>query len=208
MTGTRKRDAETTRLRILEAARDAFAASGLAGARVDLIAERAGVNKRMLYHYFGSKRALFTAVLEQAYLDIRQAEQRLDLDRLPPLEALERLVRFTWDYYLANPGFVTLVNNENLHRARHLSTLPALPDATRSLVTMTRGILDRGVAEGSIRPGIDPVQLSLTIAAIGYYYLTNRFTGSVLFQTDMMAPEALQARLDFNVDTVLRLVRA
>lgn len=208
MTGSNRRDAEATRQRILEAAREVFAHSGLGGARVDLIAERAGVNKRMLYHYFGSKKALFTAVLEQAYLDIRRAEQRLNLDRLPPLEALERLVRFTWEYFLAHPEFVTLVNNENLHQARHLATLTNLPATTRGLVTMTRAILDRGVAEGSIRPGIDPVQLSLTIAAIGYHYLTNRFTGSVLFQTDMMAPEALEARLAFNVDTVLRLVRA
>ena len=74
----------------------------------------------MIYHYFGSKEELFTAVLEAAYTDIRMAERALELEKLAPVEAIIRLVRFTWDYYLANPEFLTLVNSENLHKARHL----------------------------------------------------------------------------------------
>jgi Tetracyclin repressor-like, C-terminal domain len=64
------------------------------------------------------------------------------------------------------------------------------------------------VAAGVFRPGIDPVQLNITIAAIGYYYLTNRFTGAIVFERDLMEKSALEARLAFNIDTVLRLVRA
>ncbi|MEQ8659860.1 MAG: TetR/AcrR family transcriptional regulator, partial [Gammaproteobacteria bacterium] len=67
-------------------------------------------------------------------------------------------------------------------------------------------VLDRGVADGVFRAGVDPVQLNITIAAIGYYYLTNRYTGSILFERDFDTPDALDARLAFNIDTVLRLL--
>ncbi len=205
---TRVRDSEATRARILDAAKKEFAKSGLGGARVDVIAERAKANKRMIYHYFGSKEGLFQTVLEQAYLDIRTAEQKLDLDHLDPRTALERLVRFTWTYYLKNPEFITLVNSENLHRARHLRKSEVVKVANRRFVEMVGEILERGVRDGVFRPGVDPVQLNITIAAIGYYYLTNRFTGAIVFERDLMTPEALEERLRFNIETILRLVSA
>lgn len=204
----RKRDADATKGRILAAAKTEFARLGLGGARVDEIAERAKTNKRMIYHYFGGKEDLFQVVLEEAYLDIRNAEQELDLDHLAPREALETLVRFTWDYYLENPEFITLVNSANLHRGRHLENSERLRTASRRFVDMVRSILDRGVAAGVFRAGIDPVQLNITIAAIGYYYLTNRFSGAILFERDYMTTEALDSRLSFNIETILRLVEA
>ena len=203
----KRRDAEATKTRILRAAKKEFAKNGLGGARVDEIAERAKANKRMIYHYFGSKEDLFRTVLKEAYLDIRSAEIKLDLNRLPPKEALETLVRFTWNYYLKNPEFITLVNSENLHRARHIKDLRSLPEATRGLVAMVEDILERGQKSGEFRKGIDATQLNLTIAAIGYYYLTNQFTGSFLFERNMMEDQALKKRLAFNVETILRLVR-
>jgi AcrR family transcriptional regulator len=204
----RTRDAEATKARILNAAKKEFAKSGMGGARVDLIAEKAQANKRMIYHYFGSKEGLFQTVLENAYVDIRTAEQKLNLDHLEPREALERLVRFTWAYYLKNPEFITLVNSENLHRAKHLKKSEVVKIYNRKLVSLMDGILSRGVAAGVFRPGVDPVQLNITVAAIGYYYLTNRFTGSIVFERDLMAKEALEERLRFNIDTVMRLVAA
>ncbi len=207
-TKPRARDADATRARILAAAKSEFARLGLAGARVDEIAEKASANKRMIYHYFGSKEDLFQVVLEEAYLDIRRAEQELDLDHLTPRDALERLVRFTWDYYLDNPEFITLVNSANLHRGRHLENSERIQTASRRFVNMMRGILERGVVDGVFREGIDPVQLNITIAAIGYYYLTNRYTGGILFERDFMTRKALGQRLAFNIDTVMRLVEA
>ena len=203
----RRRNPDRTRARILDAARAEFAGKGLAGARVDGIASRADVNKRMIYHYFGSKEKLYHSVLEDAYLAIREAERELALDHHSPPDALERLVRFTWDYYLHNPEFLALVNSENLHRARHLKSSERLRQASREFVGMVQQLLDRGVASGDFRPGVDAVQLNITIAAIGYYYLTNRFTGAILFERELMTPEALAERLSFNVETILRLVR-
>lgn len=207
-TKRRPRDADATRSRILEAAKAEFARLGLGGARVDEIAAKADANKRMIYHYFGSKEDLFREVLIEAYLGIRNAERELELDHLPPTQALEKLVRFTWRYYLDNPEFITLINSANLHKGRHIADSEVLRAASRGLVEMVQHILDRGVASGEFRPGIDPVQLNITIAAIGYYYLTNRFTGSILFEFDFMDPSALEAREQFNIETILRLVRA
>ena len=204
---TMPRDADQTRKRILAAAAAEFARKGLGGARVDEIAARSKANKRMIYHYFGSKEQLFTAVLEDAYLGIRSAEQTLHLDELPPGEALARLVRFTWTYYLEHPEFLTLVNSENLHRAKHLKTSDTIRQASGKLVAMVKSILDRGVAAGIFRAGVDPVQLNITIAAIGYYYLTNRFTGSIVYERDLMSADNLEARLAFNLETILRLVK-
>lgn len=202
----RVRDAEATKARILEAAKKEFAKSGMGGARVDVIAEKAKANKRMIYHYFGSKEDLFRTVLENAYIDIRSAEQKLNLDHLEPRDALERLVRFTWGYYLKNPEFITLVNSENLHRAKHLKQSEVVKVYSRKFVAMMENILTRGVAAGVFREGVDPVQLNITVAAIGYYYLTNRFTGAILFERDLMSKQALEERLAFNIDTIMRMV--
>lgn len=204
----RVRDAEATKARILDAAKKEFAKNGLGGARVDTIADKARANKRMIYHYFGSKEELFQTVLEEAYVDIRTAEQKLNLDHLEPTTALEKLVRFTWGYYLRNPEFITLVNSANLHRAKHLKNSELVKVYSRRFVLMVGDILGRGVASGVFRDGVDPVQLNITIAAIGYYYLTNRFTGSVLFERDLMAKDALEERLQFNIETIMRMVRA
>lgn len=204
----RVRDAEATKARILKAAKREFAMYGLGGARVDNIAERAKANKRMIYHYFGGKEELFTAILEEAYLDIRTAEQRLHLSDMEPEAAMDKLVTFTWRYYLRNPEFLTLVNSENLHRARHIKKSKAILEAFPPFVDMVQSIIDRGVAKGVFRTGVDAVQLNITIAAIGYYYLTNRYTGSVIYDRDLMAEENLEERLAFNLETVRRILRA
>jgi AcrR family transcriptional regulator len=114
------RDAERTQAAILSAATQEFARHGLGGARVDRIAARAKTNKRMLYYYFGRKDALFLAVLENTYASIRNAEKTLSMLDVAPAEGIRRLIRFTWDYYLAHPEFLSLLNTENLHDAKHL----------------------------------------------------------------------------------------
>ncbi|MGC4051994.1 MAG: TetR family transcriptional regulator [Paludibaculum sp.] len=204
----RTRNPEATRLRVLQAAKVEFAKLGLSGARVDAIAKRSKANKQMIYHYFGSKQALYLCVLEEAYRDIRAAEAELELDHLDPVEALKRLVTFTWDYYLANPEFLALVNTENLHQAAHLKRSKVIPEIHKPFRARLAGILERGAQAGVFRPDVDADQLNLTIAAIGYYYLTNRHTNSIIYRADLAAPKALQKRLKFNLDSVLRIVQS
>ena len=203
---TRLRDPEATRGRILAAAKVEFARKGLGGARVDDIADRAKTNKRMLYHYFGNKEDLFRITLEDAYAGIREAEAKLSIERDDPITALKRLVSFTWTYYLENPEFITLVNSENLHKARHIKGSQRMRELSRPFVGRMRALLERGAADGLFRKDLDPVQVNITVAAIGYYYLTNRFTGTIVFERDLMSPQALAQRLDFNTRTILRLV--
>ena len=198
-----RRDPERTRARILDAARVEFARRGLAGARVDQITARAGSNKRMIYYYFGNKEALFLAALESAYADIRKAEQSLKLTDLEPAEGMRRLVRFTWEYYLAHPEFITLLNSENLHRARYLKKSKAIQALHSPLVAMLEGLLQRGQRAGVFRRGVDPVQLYISIAALGYFYLSNNHTLSTIFGRDLMRPQALKQRLAHMTGLVL-----
>jgi len=197
------RDAEATRQRILDAAEVEFSAKGLAGARVDVIAAGAGANKRMIYYYFGNKEALFLAALESAYAHIRKAEQSLKLTDLDPADGMRRLVRFTWEYYLAHPEFITLLNSENLHRARLLKKSKDIQAMHSPLVAMLEDLLARGRRAGVFRDGVDPVQLYISIAAVGYFYLSNNHTLSTIFGRDLMQPGALKKRLAHMTDLVL-----
>ncbi|WP_345817473.1 TetR/AcrR family transcriptional regulator (plasmid) [Paraburkholderia sp. PREW-6R] len=203
----RLRDPVQTQTKILAAAKAEFAKVGLGGARIESIAEKAGVNKRMIYEYFKGKEELFQTVLEEMWTSIRTEEQKLALDHLPPVEAIRTLMTFTWEYYLEHPEFMSLVNSENLHRARHVKKSRRFSQVHEGFIDMLQRILDRGVASGDFRPGIDASQLHLTLAAIGYYYLTNRFTGEVIFGFDFVSKEALKKRLEFNIDTIFSILR-
>lgn len=199
----RTRDADRTQQAILQAATAEFSDAGLAGARVERIAERAGVNKRLLYYYFSSKDDLFLAVLEQTYADIREAEKVLRLENLEPATALRRLVEFTWDYYIANPHFLTLLNSENLHKAAHLKRSARIRELNSPLIQLLGDVLQRGQRVELFRGGVDPVQLYITIASLCYFYLSNNPTLSTIFGRDLRAPAALAERLSHVTEVVL-----
>jgi AcrR family transcriptional regulator len=184
-----------------------FARYGLGGARVDRIAERAGANKRMLYYYFGDKDGLFLAALEDRYAHIRSAERGLDLEHLDPREALKRLVEFTWKYFLEHPEFMTLLNSENLHKGRHVRKSKSVPDMHSPLVETLRTILRKGEAQGLFRKRVDPVQLYISIAGEIYFYLSNRYTLSRIFERDLMAPRALAERAGHVTQMILNALR-
>jgi AcrR family transcriptional regulator len=205
--GGARRDPAKNRERILAAALAEFSRYGLGGARVDRIASRARANKRMLYYYFGSKDDLFLAVLEASYAQIRNAERSLHLDHLEPRAALERLVGFTWDYLIAHPEFMTLLNSENLHKGRHVRRSPRVPQLHSPLVETLRGILRRGERKGAFRKGVDPVQLYISIAGEGYFYLSNRYTLSQIFKRDLMTKRALAARARHNVGMIVNALQ-
>jgi AcrR family transcriptional regulator len=205
-TDERMRDAERSQATILAAARDEFAESGLGGARMDRIAERAGLNKRLIYYYFEDKEQLFRAVLEQAYLHIREEERKLNLLALKPPEAVRRLIEFTWDYYLAHPEFLTLLNSANLHRGRHLQASRRAREMNSPLIEMLGEILERGRKDGSFRGGIDPVQLYVSIAGLSYFYLSNSHTLSAIFGRDLLSGKARNERLTHMCDVILGYV--
>ncbi len=191
------------RIRILEAAKKEFAAHGLAGARVDRIAADAGANKRMLYYHVGNKEDLYLAVLEGAYEQIRVEERSLDLEHLDPPDAIERLISFTWNYFLRNPEFLALLNTENLERARHLKRSDKVKSMHSPFVEMIRTVVLRGVASGDFKVAMDPVQLYISIAALSFFYLSNSATLSVIFGRDLLAKQAKDERLAHMVALIL-----
>ena len=202
----RLRDADKSQQAILSAALDEFARHGLAGARMDRIAAQADVNKRLIYYYFTSKDDLFLAVLENAYLNIREAEKHLHLRDLAPPLAIRRLTEFTWDYYIAHPEFMTLLNSENLHQGRHLAKSQRVRELNSPLIETLAEVLERGRKEGLFRGGIDPVQLYVSIAGLAYFYLSNSYTLSAIFGRDLMTPKAHHERLSHMCEVVLGYV--
>lgn len=197
------RDADASRARILDAATAEFAAHGLAGARVDGIAAAAGANKRMLYYYFGNKEALFIAVLERTYANIRAAESELRLLDLAPDLAIRRLVQFTWDYYLEHPEFITLLNNENLYRASHLKQSTRIRAMNSPVIATLRTIIRRGNDEGIFHASADALDLYVSIAALSYFYLSNIATLSTVFARDLTTPAARRKRVAHMQDMVM-----
>ncbi|MBB5694541.1 TetR/AcrR family transcriptional regulator [Muricoccus pecuniae] len=199
--------AEATRRRILDAALTEFAAHGLAGARVDEIAARAGANKRMLYAYFGNKEELWVAVLEAAYAHKRAEERALQVDGLPPAEAMARLVRFNLRYTARHPEFVALLNQENLHRAAYLARSESVPALYSPLLDTLREVLRRGAEEGAFRQGVDPVQAYITLVSLGHFYVSNMHTLSAIFGAGLDTEAAIEVRETHAVEVVLGWLR-
>ncbi len=202
-----RRNPQRTREQILDAARVEFSDKGLEGARVDEIARRAGANKRMLYHYFGNKEDLFLAVLERAYAEIRRHENELNLKALDPIEGMRRLVGFTFNYFVDNPYWISLLNSENLHHARHLRKSTAIRKMHSPLLDLIEDLLDRGQAAGVFRSGVDPVQLYISVAALGYFYFSNLNTLGTIFGRDLLAETALEERHRHVIDVILGFLR-
>jgi len=188
------RDPQGTRTKLLNAARREFAANGLNGARVDAIAARSGVNKQLLYYYFGNKENLFIAVLEAEYVKLRKKESQLQLEQLEPWQAIERLVGFTFDYIANNHQFVDLLNDENIHRARHVKQSKIIKDLHPKLQVLLSKILKRGEKEGLFRENVDPVEFYVSLSALCYFHISNGHTLSLIFDRNFIGRDACKQR--------------
>lgn len=197
------RDAERTRQAILAAAEIEFADKGLAGARVDAIAEQSGANKQMLYYYFGSKESLYVAVLERAYGAMRQTERALDLLSLEPLDAIRKLVEFKFDYLHEHPALIRLLAGENVQKAKYLKRSRHLRDMHNSLVSVLQTVLAKGLEEGVVKPGIDPLQLYISLAGLSYFFFANAATLSTAFGRELVSDAELKRRRTHVVEMVL-----
>ena len=203
----RVHDTDATRDNILEVATREFADKGLAGARIDEIAEKTNSSKRMIYYYFGGKEQLYRAVLEQAYAGIREREAAANFEALPADAALAAHVAQTFDYHGQHPEFVRLVMNENIHRGEHVKHLESLKDRNRKVIAFLQAIIDKGVAAGQFRSDIDPIDLHMSISALCFYNVSNRYTLSAIFGVDIAAPAAIAARRARVVEMILGYVR-
>lgn len=204
----RRHESAETRENILEVATREFADKGLDGARVDEIAEKTNSSKRMIYYYFGGKDELYRAVLEQAYNHIRAQEQDAHFEDLPPEDALRAIIGHNFDYHFEHPDFVRLVMNENVHHAQHIAQIEGLKQRNQSVIEQLRAIIDKGVAKGTFREGIDPVDLHMTISALSFYNVSNRHTFQHNFGVDLASPSVRARRREQIIQCVLAWVKA
>jgi len=204
----RTRDPERTRARILRAARAEFMRHGYSGARIERISRTGRSSDRMIYYYFESKEKLYLAVLEGVYAELVDAERALVLDTRRPVEALTQLVAFTWSYYLAHPEFVALLSNENLQRGRLIAKSRVVKGLSRPVLDILRKILAEGARQKLFRRGLDVQKVYLSLAALGYFYLSNRFTLSSFLGVDLVRPERREAWLAEMTRVVLAAVAA
>ena len=206
--GVRELAAQATKEAILRAATKVFAKHGYAGGRIEQISKAAKSHDRMLYYYFGSKEGLFIAVLEDTYRRFNEAESALELDISRPAQALEAVIRFIWNYYQKKPEFITLLNTENLHRGKHIGKSKRAREYSSPAVGVTASVLAAGAAQGLFRSDVAARDLYLMIAALGYFYLSNRFTLSAFLGEDLESTAAMAHWEAFVIDAVRRTVAA
>jgi AcrR family transcriptional regulator len=204
--GVRVVNPEANRRDIIDVATAEFAAHGLTGARVDVIASKTQCSKRLIYYYFGDKAGLYMAVLEHVYRRVRSNEGLTDFDSLPPADALRTLVAFRFDHHFQNPEFVRMVMIENVHNARFLKQSKAIHDFSAPAVGRVDNIYRRGVASGVFRGGLLAADIHWQISAMSFYNVSNRATFSTLFDCDLEAPDTVTRLRDHTIEAVLRFV--
>jgi AcrR family transcriptional regulator len=195
---------EANRARILAAAIAEFASRGFEGTSMDSIAARTRTTRALINYYFGSKEGLYLAVLDRVYAEIREAENELDLGNLPPVEAMRRIVEFTYNYYVEHEYFVRLVVAENQAKGLHMKRSPALRTLNRPIVDRLGAVIARGQAVGAFRSDVDPIDVHMAIAALGMFNVTNQYTFGTLFQRDMGAKGDVTRRRRMVAEMVLR----
>jgi AcrR family transcriptional regulator len=201
-----KQDPAGVRANILAVARAEFAANGLSGARIDEIAAKTRTSKRMIYYYFTDKDGLYRDVLEEAYRSVRAGEEALELGDLKPIDALRRLVQFTFDHHSQNPDFIRLVMIENIHNAQYLAQSPDIKKLNKAAIDRLRRIYEQGLAEGVFRAGIDPLELHWLISALSFFNVSNRATFAGIFGTALTRPSGQRTLSAHVVAMVLRFV--
>lgn len=204
--GVRELAAQATRDSILKAAIKVFAKHGFDGGRVEQISKAAKSYDRMIYYYFGSKEGLFIAVLEEMYARFNEAESTLQLSPDDPVKSLEAIIEFMAGYYQRHPEFVTLLNAENLHRGKHISKSLRAKEYSSPAIAVLEGVLGRGAERGLFRADVRARDIYLMIAALGYFYVSNRYTLSAFLGEDLERADALTGWRRFIVDAVLRVV--
>jgi AcrR family transcriptional regulator len=203
----RTNDPERTKANILAVAEAEFGEKGLAGARIDEIAELTKTSKRMIYYYFGSKEGLYLAVLEESYRRVRDVEAELHLQDLDPTEALRRLVAFTFDHHLHHENYIRLVMSENINRGQYLAQSRRIQELNVPAIAAINHLYQRGIKSGLFRKGLDAVDIHASISALSFFNVSNRHTFGTIFKVDMLSPAYIAHRRENVVEMIVRFVR-
>jgi AcrR family transcriptional regulator len=202
------RSGAETRARILAVAMNEFSRKGYNGARVDGICRAARINPRMIYHYFGGKAALYVACLERVLGDLRREELKLDVEHVSPFDGVLQLFDFIHTHFGMHPEIISLLNGENLLHAEFLRRSTIVPAISSPVLDLIARLLRRGAADGTLRPGIDPLQLYVAMVALSSYHRSNAYTLSHIFKTDLLDDVWRAAQLQQAKTMLASFVRA
>ncbi len=182
------RDAEATKKQILDAAEEEFAKHGLSGARIEAIANRAGVTTAMIHYYFDNKEGLYKTVLQRPATEMHDMLEQLALEELSAEEALKTLVKSAIAYEAAHPLRGMLWFQEaNQNQGKYFK----LGNWQKTFAHFTK-ILERGMAEGSFRQ-LDPFLTCLQIAGIcTFYFNAHENIKHLTPDVDRLSPEMIE----------------
>jgi len=200
-TNGRGQRSEESRARILNSATRIFARKGLDGARIDEIAEDAGINKRMIYEYFGNKEGLYTEVLRYNYSKIYALSKKAFHIKDDPRENVTRAVRAYFYFLAENEEFVRLTSWETLNGGRYAGRV--IPQFFDLLELDFGSIIKDGIERKYIRPDTDFRQVLLSVQALCLAYFNRREIVQSLWQEDIFSKEMLEARLQHILELIL-----
>jgi hypothetical protein len=120
---------------------------------------------------------------------------------------MRELIVFTWQYFLDHPEFLGILGTENLNKAKFLKRSARIFELHSPLVSEISGLLDRGVATGDFKAGLDPVKIYMSIASLGAFFLTNRWTLSTIFRRNLAEKAELDAWGEHIVDVIFAYLR-
>src|ERR1700761_6597962 len=201
---TKVANPETAR-RILAAAEAHFAAQGMAGARTEEIASAAHANKAMLYYYFGDKRRLHRAVLENLFRQLRKTVFAQERSGATARERLERFVGAYFDFLASHPNYPRIVQREAMGSTPDFEWMKR--EYLRPFFTRLVRTVQEGVASGEFR-AVDPEHTAFTIMGMTTSYFAAANVLSRVAGHDLLAPAAVAARreslMDFLKHALLR----
>ena len=203
-----RQDPETVKADILEIATSVFAEHGFAGARIDEIVGRTKTSKRMIYYYFGNKDQLYLRVLEEAYLKLRNAERQLTLDELAPMDAIEQLIDFSFEYHHNHPEYVRLIASENIRNGSHINQSDTIPDLSNQIISHLHRICRSGIDQGLFRPDINAVELHWMISAFCVFNVSNAATFSHLHGDALFTDNGQASLKEMIKSTIAKAVAA
>lgn len=205
-------DAQSLKTRIFTAAIAVFAEHGLAGARMEQIASEAQTTKRMVVYYFKTKELLYQAVLQYVYSRIRETEQQLGLENLPPVEALVQLVKWSVRYHVEHADFMRIICMENMQRGKWLLASGDLKRLNKSALSLLEQILHRGQELGIFQPALEARDVHRLISSFSFYQVSNFYSFNSLYLEgplpDIDDEALIHHHSDLAVKSILRFVIA
>jgi len=198
----RERDAEKSRQAILLAAEAEFAEKGFFGARVDEIADRAQINKRMIYAYFGDKKGLYKQVLFLVYTRLELVDRAVLASGHRGPTLIREIIGAYFDFLRDNPTVVSILLWENLHRGAYLKELEN-GRIERDTIRHFAALLEAGKAEGVFKKEIDSWHTVLSLITVCFANFSNQYTLSKLFGRDLTDAAQIEERKQFTADMMV-----